>query len=70
LLKFTIIIIQGVVKMMDRMTTGFIAGGLLGIAATAVAWTASDSRLRRNVVRGTKRLARKASHMIGDSFDY
>lgn len=54
---------------MDKMTTGLIVGGVLGAAAAASAWVASDSRTRRNVVRGTRRIAKRTSDFIGDTFD-
>ena len=52
--------------MMDRMTTGLIAGGILGIAVASAAFAASDDRVRRNVMRKTRRIARRASHAMND----
>jgi len=55
--------------MIDRMTTGLIAGGVLGLAAATMAFAASDSRVRRSVMRKTRRLARRASSAMND-FNY
>jgi len=52
------------------MATGLIAGGIIGLAAATAAFSASDSYTRRNIMRKTRRLARKASNAIEDSFNY
>ena len=48
---------------MDRTTMGVIAGAALGVAG-GIAYALSDSRVRGRIIKESKSLAKKASHMM------
>ncbi len=46
---------------MSKLTTGLIAGGLIGAAVT---WALSDQNTKQRIIHDTKKMAQKASDMM------